>query len=385
MMGLKALVVEDSLVFQKIMGQVLADLDGVDQVQVAATGQQGLDLIRTFKPDVVFLDLHLPDMDGMDLLDEVKRCCLKTKVVVVSGMSEEGADLTVKALSKGAQQFIGKPSSGGFQSSVDALRAELEPVIKTVTLQTRMHTQMKTSQPPRASRPMTTPTGQLPARAPVPVVAPARPTLGFGTAVRPPVEGVWVTAIAVSTGGPEALSRIIPRLPADYPVPVVVVQHMPPLFTDSLAKSLDSKSQVRVVEARAGMTLEAGTVYIAPGGKHLVVRKVDGKAVTSLNEDPPEQSVRPAADVLFRSLARCQSQRAVLAVVLTGMGEDGLAGLRSLKLTNCLCLTQTEESCVVYGMPRAVDKAGLSDGSIPLDSMAEKMVRLVRGSKVGAR
>jgi two-component system chemotaxis response regulator CheB len=133
------------------------------------------------------------------------------------------------------------------------------------------------------------------------------------------------------------------------------------------------------------MTLEAGTVYIAPGGKHLVVRKVDGKAVTSLNEDPPEQSVRPAADVLFRSLARCQSQRAVLAVVLTGMGEDGLAGLRSLKLTNCLCLTQTEESCVVYGMPRAVDKAGLSDGSIPLDSMAEKMVRLVRGSKVGAR
>ena len=372
-MDLKVLVIEDSLVFQKIISTVLKDIDGVDEVAVAGTGQEGLDLIARGKPDVVFLDLHLPDMDGMDILDELKKRGQKQRVVVVSGLSVEGADLTIKALSKGAQQFVRKPSGAGFQASVAELRSELEPIIKTVSLQVK-------GSAARASVPATAPKAvgsALPA-------APKQPsstekTPGVSTSVRTaprlggafpaaaPAEGIWVTAIAVSTGGPQALTHIIPKLP--------------PLFTDSLAKSLDAKSKVKVVEAQAGMVLEAGTVYIAPGGQHLVIKKVDAKPVAALNEDPPEQSVRPAADVLFRSLAHYQSLQAVLSVVLTGMGEDGLVGVRALKLTGCHCLTQAEDTCVVYGMPRAVDAAGLSDEQLPLDALADRMVQLVSRSR----
>lgn len=380
-MGLKALVIEDSLVFQKIMSAVLEDLGGVDEIRVAGLGQDGLSIAETFRPDVIFLDLHLPDLDGMDVLDELKKNDRAQRVVVVSGMSSEGADLTIQALSKGAQQFVRKPSGGGFQASVDLLRDELKPVLKTVAMQVGNVQKAKPAEVKPAA-PVAAPAVAPEAPSPKPSRSPM-----FGSLVGPPPEGVWITAIAVSTGGPQSLQQIIPRLPANYPVPVVLVQHMPPLFTDSLAQSLDRKSQVRVVEAQASMVLQPGTVYIAPGGKHLVINQVDGQLVTALNEAPPEQSVRPAADVLFRSLSQISKSQAVLAVVLTGMGEDGLAGVRALKKGNCRCLTQSEETCVVYGMPRAVDKAGLSDESVNLEDMADRMARMVSTSStpVGAK
>ena len=377
-MGLKVLVVEDSMVFQKIIATVLGDMPGVDEVKVAGTGGEALKVIAGTGPDLVFLDLHLPDMDGMEVLEELRRRRAKQRVVVVSGLSAEGADLTIKALSRGAQQFIRKPSGAGFQQSVNELKEELAPVIRSVNLSLR-------PRPVPAAPPVSRP-------APRPVAPAARPGAATpprgarprpGLPVRSSVQDFWVTAIAVSTGGPQALAEVIPRLPANYPLPIVMVQHMPPMFTDSLARSLDAKSALHVVEARAGMVLKAGTVYIAPGGKHMVVRKEGGQPRIFLNEDPPEQSVRPAADVLFRSLAHYQCGKGVLAVVLTGMGEDGLAGVRALKLTSCHCLTQTEQSCVVYGMPRAVDLAGLADESADLERIADRMVRLTSGRTVG--
>lgn len=356
-MGLKVLVIEDSLVFQKIMSEVLRGLPGVDQVEVAGNGAEGLAAARRQAPDVVFLDLHLPDVDGLELLDRFKASSPRLPVVVVSGLSIEGADLTIAALSRGAQQFVAKPSGSGFAQSVTLLRTQLEPVVMTVRSQ---------GGPVGVPRPASVP---VPARRPV---APARPAMTS----RPAPGGFGVSAIAVSTGGPEALSRVIPRLPANYPLPLVIVQHMPPMFTLSLARSLDAKSALKVVEAADGDVLAAGTVHIAPGGRHLAVVRDAGRLVCRLNDDPPEQSVRPAADVLFRSLARLGSASPVLAAVLTGMGEDGLAGVRMVKAAGGWCLTQTEASCVVYGMPRAVDAAGLSDESVALDDIAARLATL---------
>lgn len=351
-MGLNVLVIEDSLVFQKIMSEVLRGIPGVEKVDVAGNGADGLAASRRQAPDVVFLDLHLPDMDGLELLARFKAAAPRLPVVVVSGLSIEGADLTIAALSRGAQQFVAKPAGSGFQQSVSLLRAQLEPAIATVRAQG---------------------SGRVAPVRPAPV--PAAPAAGALRGRRAP-RSFGVAAIAVSTGGPEALSRVIPKLPGSFPLPVVVVQHMPPMFTLSLARSLDAKSAVRVVEAAEGDVLAAGTVYIAPGGRHLAVASEAGRLVCRLNDDPPEQSVRPAADVLFRSLAKLGPASPVLAAVLTGMGEDGLAGVRLLKAAGAWCLTQSEASCVVYGMPRAVDAAGLSDESVALDEIATRLATL---------
>ncbi len=375
-MGLKALVIEDSLVFQKIMEKVLNSADGVDTVSVAGTGTEGLAMVASEKPDVVFLDLHLPDMDGMEILVHIKNRSKGTRVVIVSGLSSEGADLTVKALSRGAQQFISKPSAAGFQQSVDALRAELEPVITTVNLQMGL---ADSTAGPRAPSPAVP--GVSPGL-PRPPVTPAGPIASAPSrmAINGAAKVYWVVGLATSTGGPEALTHVIPRLPANFPLPIVMVQHMPPLFTQSLAQSLDSKSLVTVQEGKAGDILLPGHVYIAPGGKHMVVKSVNGQPVLALTDDPPEQSVRPAADVLFRSLAAYPGPRGVLSVIMTGMGEDGLAGMKLLKASGAYCIAQNQETCVVYGMPRAVNEAGLADEHVPLNSISDRMTVLAAGS-----
>jgi two-component system chemotaxis response regulator CheB len=187
-----------------------------------------------------------------------------------------------------------------------------------------------------------------------------------------------VCAIGVSTGGPEALSRLIPAISDPLPVPILCVQHMPPMFTKSLAESLTRKSKISVVEASEGEVVTAGIMYIAPGGHHMVVRNKDGKVVIGLNEEPPENSCRPSVDVLFRSVANTYGERGILGVVLTGMGNDGCSGMRVLKRKGCYCITQSEQTCVVYGMPRAVDEAGLSDKSIPLESIAGEIESLMK-------
>jgi len=188
-----------------------------------------------------------------------------------------------------------------------------------------------------------------------------------------------VVGIGVSTGGPNALAELIPRLPADLPVPILLVQHMPPVFTASLAEHLDQKSGLSVREARDGEQVLPGRVYIAPGGRHMVVRRLPDAEhpIVGLNENPPENSCRPSVDVLFRSMA-AQYDGNMLAVVMTGMGNDGCEGVRAMKRRGCLCLTQSEASCIVYGMPLSVDEAGLSDEQVPLDRLADRIVHLVR-------
>lgn len=356
-MGLRILVVEDSLVFRKIITNFLVDTGHVAEVRTAGSGAEGLALARSWRPDVTLADLYLPDLPGQEFLDRLRQTHPAGRIVALSGLGEDRTGPRIQVLPAACQQFLRRPVGPGFQQNVQQLKGELGTVVDI--LSRRLHP------------------GRSPAsdRAPSAGKEPGPRTAGAGKPAGPR-GGVWVTAVAVSTGGVQALNQIIPRLPADYPVPVVIVQHMPPVFTGSLARSLDVRSSVTVVEATAGMVLQPGTVYLAPGGKHLTVRPVDGRAITSLNEDPPENSVRPAADVLFRSLAGFPGGSKVLAVILTGMGEDGLAGVRELKRTGCYCLTQSQASCVVYGMPRAVELAGLGDEQVDLADLAARMTRL---------
>lgn len=349
-MSIRALVIEDSIVYRKVMADLLREMPMIAGVTVAGTGREGLAAIGVGDVDVVFLDIHLPDMNGLQILKALAGKPAAPDVVVVSSAGGAATDLTVKALQHGALEFIRKPVSSGFAQSVGLLRNDLKRAWALVSSRwTARNVGRRTPDRPR-------PSGD------------AGPRARRGS--------FWVTVVASSTGGPDSLAKVIPALPADYPTPVVVVQHMPPVFTKSLAQNLDGKSRLRVVEAEEGMRVTAGTVYIAPGGCHMTVRREAGRDVVRLNDGPPECNVRPAADVLFRSLTEVRDASGVLALVMTGMGQDGKDGLRALKDARCVCLTQSRDTCVVYGMPRAVDEAGLSDESVALESIARRLTEL---------
>lgn len=355
-MGTRIVLADDSLVFRKVMKQVVEETFDVEEIRLASSGAEALALIEESCPDLLFTDMEMPGMSGLELVDAVKRGGHACKMIVVSGvMNRSGIDLTVKALSAGAIAFIHKPEGGGFQASVDLLKESLGSALDGI----------------RDSRAVT----HVPA---TPAPPPRRPRPG---------RREWkfrVVVVAVSTGGPEALSRLIPALPEDFPLPILVVQHMPASFTPSFARNLDRRSALNVVEAEAGMTPQAGTVYLAPGGIHMVLDGRHALERLEMDDGPPECSVKPSADVLFRSVATAYRNRDVLALVLTGMGEDGTRGLRELKENNCYCITQSEDSCVVYGMPRMVDEAGLSDESAPIDAIAGRLVALTSNLGVKA-
>lgn len=354
-MTLRALVIEDSGVFQKIMSTILSSMSEVESTAVAGTGKLGLELAAKGCFDVIFLDMILPDMHGLDMLAELSRCPNAPAVIVVSAVGGAGTDLTIKALEQGALEFICKPSGFGFRESAIQLRGELKRALASVAQRS-----------PRVSAPV---------RASVkPKLPPRVSPIPLGRTREP--GRFWITALAASTGGPESLTRVVPLLPADYPTPIVIVQHMPALFTASLAKSLDGKSALQVVEAAEGMELERGRVYIAPGGRHMTVKRERGRSVVRLNDDALECGVRPSADVLFRSLATISDVQSVLAVIMTGMGVDGKTGVEILKKGQCHCMTQSEATCVVYGMPRAIDLLGLADESVHLDRIARRITEL---------
>lgn len=362
-MPIPTLVVDDTITYRKIVTGALAAFPDFSVVGTAANGVLALRKMAQTPVRLVFLDVHMPEMGGVETLQRIKQEFPGTQVVMISGSGTDSAQTTIQALELGAVDFIRKPETASPEESVLQLQRDLARVLNLV--QTRLLTQdlVRPRSPAGGTAGSAAPSAAMPAPPP-----PAKTALPAHFSL---------VVIGVSTGGPEALARIIPALPAGLPVPVLVVQHMPPVFTKSLAESLAKKSQVPVMEAADGEPVRAGTVYIAPGGRHLTVRMKDGVPVAGLNDEPPENSCRPSADVLFRSAAAC-GLPGVLAVVLTGMGGDGLNGVRALKRQACWCLTQSAATCVVYGMPRAVDEAGLSDRSLPLDEMAAEIARLVK-------
>jgi two-component system, chemotaxis family, protein-glutamate methylesterase/glutaminase len=360
-MTVRALIIDDTTLFRGIVADVLSSCPDVTVVGAAPSGETALKILERREADLVLCDMHMPGLNGVETLAEIRKRFPQTIVVMMSGISDRSAEDTIKALENGALDFIQKPAGKSAQESAAQLKADLELVLRLV------HTRLATAK---------IRTGTTLRRPVVPPPLPAQPApaahavpLTFG-----------IVAIGVSTGGPEALNKFIPHLPASLDVPVVLVQHMPAGFTRSLAESLARKSAVGVEEARDGQVLNPGTVYVAAGGRHMVVRRNERQLCIGINDEPLVNSCRPSVDVLFRSVAAVCEDRGVLAVVLTGMGSDGLEGLRALKRRRCYCITQDASSCVVYGMPRAVDEAGLSDLSLPIENVAAEICR-----KLGCR
>jgi two-component system chemotaxis response regulator CheB len=374
---IKVLVVDDSVVVRRLIVDSLTGAPDIEVVGTAANGLLAQAKIDQLKPDVVTMDIEMPEMDGIMAVRELRKRHKYLPVIMFSTLSAAGASATLEALSAGATDYVTKPSNvGSIAESIAAVRQQLIPKIHALAGR-------RTPSPPARTGPVPGRPGLNPALAarpggPVPGrpgLTPSRPGAPSGPpstkpARRAGVSGrVDILAIGCSTGGPDALTKVLQALPADLPVPIVVTQHMPPVFTRMFAERLDRSTSLHVVEAGDGMELAPGTVYIAPGDRHLVLQRRSTATLTQLSGAPPENSCRPAVDVMFRSVAALYGASA-FATVLTGMGYDGRGGSKVLREAGAEILAQDEASSVVWGMPGAVVGAGLADEVLPLDRIA---------------
>jgi len=368
MAQIKVLVVDDAVVFRKGISDALSGEPDVLVIGTAPNGRLALQKMALNLPDLVILDVEMPEMDGLATVTEIRKRWPKLPVIMCSALTTEGARVTLQALERGANDFVTKPVSMSMTESLAHFSRELLPRIRSSCRQLLGNSD----------------SGVLPGMN-LPVSTAIKPTT---TAPRPPAlrpfgdQRIDLVVIGVSTGGPNALAEVIPLLPGDLPVPVLIVQHMPAMFTKLLAERLASKSAVKVEEASAGIIAKPGQVWIAPGGHHMTVSRVGTEFRLALNNDPPENSCRPAADVLFRAASQtCGGS--TLAVVLTGMGEDGLSGCRLITQAGGLVIVQDKNSSVVWGMPGAVAKAGLADKQLPLPEIAGEIVTRLRIGRAG--
>lgn len=357
---LRVLVVDDTAIYRKIVSDVLRDIPGVEVVGTAVDGAVALEKIAELRPDVITLDLEMPHVTGVGVLRRLRAQPHSPGIIMLSAFTTQGAAATTEALRLGAFDFVLKPSGQSPTESAAQLKEQLAARLAAFA---------------------TSRGWSLPSRIDPPAPPHAKVTLSriVPAACNVPPE---VIVLGISTGGPDALTRMIPQLPADLAAPVFIVQHMPPLFTKSLADDLNQRSVLRVSEATEGQLARPGDVLIAPGGRHMKLERTEFGAVARLTDDPPENSCRPAVDYLFRSAAHHYGNR-VLGVVMTGMGNDGTLGCRLLKRQGATIVTQDRESCVVYGMPAMVVEAGLSEMVVPLAEMAKQLVELTgRGAVV---
>jgi two-component system chemotaxis response regulator CheB len=351
------LVVDDSVVVRRMIVDALATEAGIQVIGTAADGKIALSKIDQLKPDIVTLDIEMPVMDGLEALRQLRKKHPRLPVIMFSTLTARGAVATLDALAAGASDYVTKPANvGSVSNSAKTIREQLVP---------RIHVLGGKGKPPAPSRVPAT------ANRPVPPPVPARTT----TTVTPKA-----IAIGASTGGPDALARLFRALPASLPVPILVVQHMPPVFTKMFAERLDRSSPLRVMEATDGEAIEPGSVYIAPGDRHMLVVQRGTDVVVRLNDAPPENSCRPAVDVLFRSVARIYG-RSTLAAVLTGMGQDGRRGGMELRNVGAEVIAQDEQSSVVWGMPGAIVNNGLANAVLPLDEIAPYLISRVVSSR----
>ena len=362
---MRVVVADDSVVFRRLIADALASLPEVEVVGQAVNGRQALQRVRELTPDLLTLDMEMPELSGLEVLDALQKSGEPVAVLVVSAFTSQGGRLTIQALQKGAFDFITKPDLSSFEQSREALRAALAPRIKAQSLRFKVRNILH------------------PSLSPSPAPAPPQPTALAAISTR--MTRLMATIkpemvlIGVSTGGPNALAGLLPALPGNLGVPVLIVQHMPPLFTQSLAENLAAKCALRVCEATHGVSLEPNMIYIAPGGRHMrLAPDREGRRIIQITDDPPENNCRPAVDYLFRSVANQFAGKA-MAVILTGMGNDGALGLRLLKRHGCFVIAQHELSCVVYGMPKAAVDAGVVDEVLPLEAIAGRIVAAVQG------
>ena len=351
---IRVLVVDDSVVIRRLVSHAIEQDPSLEVVGSASNGAIALQRIPQLNPDVLTLDIEMPEMDGLAMLRHVRRDYPHLRVIMFSTLTERGAAVTLEALSLGADDYVAKASNeGSLDRSMARLRDELIPRIKQFFRMPQPAERLASEQRKPAL---------VPAAAPM-----KRP----GLRLLPEV-----VAIGVSTGGPTALGAILPSLPAGFPLPVLVVQHMPPLFTRLLAERLHSACQLATQEATDGESVSPGKILIAPGDFHMKVERDAVGARVRLDRSPPQNSCRPAVDALFSSVAEVYGG-AVIAIVLTGMGQDGLRGARILKAQGACIVAQDEASSVVWGMPGAVVNAGIADSVLPLDHLVPEILRRV--------
>jgi two-component system chemotaxis response regulator CheB len=351
---IRVLIVDDAVVVRKMLSDTMNQDPDIEVVGVAANGSICLQKISQVNPDIVSLDIEMPEMNGLEALDKIREKWPKLPVIMFSTLTQKGATATLEALSKGAADYVAKPSKAkSLDEGIEYIKSGLIPKIKALCSE---------------SVGLDIPSS-LPKPKPV-VVHPEDPKNMKGVKR---FHRVDVVTIGVSTGGPNALAELLPSFPESFPVPIVLVQHMPPNFTKLLADRLDSKSNLKVKECENGDVLQPGHVYIAPGDYHMYIEQDKGDVVARVNQAPHENSCRPAADVLFRSVAKVFGRNA-MAVVLTGMGQDGLHGCQHIQARGGQVLVQDEASSVVWGMPGFVVKSKLADKILPLNKIADEII-----------
>ncbi len=364
--SLRALIVDDTVVYRKIVGDILDELPGVDVVGIAHNGKIAMSKIASLKPDILTLDIEMPEMDGLEVLAEIRKEGIDVGAIVLSTLTEKGGEMTMKALELGAFDFIPKPQANSTQENMEAVKKSIAPMLKAFArrrdVQRILGGKSALAGPSRAQAD--------PSRCGVKRVSGGSRIKG---------RKAEIIGIGVSTGGPNALAQMLPGLPKDIGVPILIVQHMPPVFTESLAKSLDARCSIKVKEAGDGEPLKPNTALIAPGGKHMkVVAGADGRTrIVRVTDDPPENSCKPSVDYLFRSIANHYVGRAT-GVIMTGMGSDGAKGLALMKLKGANIIAQDEATCVVYGMPKEAVDANVVDVILPLDRIAEEITNTAR-------
>lgn len=361
---IRVLVVDDSVVIRKIVTEALAVDPMIEIVGTASNGRIAQSKIEQVNPDLVTMDIEMPEMNGLEALKAIRRTHPNLPVIMFSTLTERGAMATLDALALGASDYVTKPSNmGSVVQAQQRVRDELVPKIRALcwrvtgiaqSMQNTASSDASAIAPPRTLSPVNIKTAAL----------------------KPPTR-VEMIAIGVSTGGPNALAELLPALPGNLPVPVVIVQHMPPLFTKLLADRLQASCALRVEEGKAGTAVRAGSVYIAPGNFHMLVRDEGGTLRLNMNQAAPENSCRPAVDVLFKSVAETFGTRA-LGVVLTGMGKDGLRGSQLIVDAGGSVVVQDQQSSVVWGMPGFVANAGIAERVLPLNQIAPELLRRVR-------
>lgn len=422
MAKIRVLIVDDAVVIRKIVNDIISSDSELEVVGTAPNGKVALNKMASLQPDIVICDVEMPEMDGLQFLAELRKIDNKVPVLMFSSVTTRGAAITLDAFVMGATDYIAKPSiqpnqedllkqlreeliakvkklvrragSLGLRSSAAAAGPTAAAGVSARALESSAARVLpgKTEVGPKpmpsvsasvSSDPASRSSLVMPASVSVTPSPAARPQVARGNAS--PIQlgmggKLEAVVIGVSTGGPNALAVVLPSIPADFPLPILIVQHMPPHFTRLLAERLSARTAMPVEEGVAGSVLTAGRMWLAPGNFHLVVEKDGSQVRLKTHQGPPENSCRPAVDVLFRSAAEVFGSR-TLAVVLTGMGQDGLKGCEVIRGAGGQVIVQDEASSVVWGMPGYVAKAGLAQKVLPLDQIAPEIVRRVSESR----
>lgn len=358
MRKIRVLIVDDSVVVRKIVSDSLSKDPLLQVAGIAANGSIALQKIPQVNPDIITLDIEMPVMDGLETLREIRKRYPFLPVIMFSTLTERGAAITLEALSSGATDYVTKPANVGSVSiAMQRISDELVPKIKIFCAKVVSLKPQPYPPPPRK--------GLRPQK------------LKLQRKIRVPGRRADIVAIGVSTGGPNALSDLIPYFPADFPVPIVIVQHMPTYFTKLLADRLNAKSQLKIMECSSGQLVKPGEVLLAPGNYHMVLERDEDNVRAITNQEPHVNSCRPSVDNLFKSLVNVYGAN-MLAVILTGMGQDGLIGCESVYNTGGSIIVQDEETSVVWGMPGFVANAKLADKILPLNKIGSEIIDMVR-------